>query len=121
LRRHDVAQDRFELGEAVLADHLGPLAADGPAQLGAELIDRPAALGEANEAGAPVLDFEPYIIRLCGAANQRNLGDLTGPRALLYVAVLVREFRCTRAPGRLLSAGLPWLAALRRLLGCRTI
>src|SRR5215216_672402 len=39
----------------------------------------------------PALDFEPYIKRLCAAANQRNLGDLSGIRALLYVAVLVRE------------------------------
>ncbi len=48
----------------------------------------------------PVLDTEPYSIRRCGAANQRNLGDLTGPRALLYVAVPVREFplRCRREP-----------------------
>lgn len=42
----------------------------------------------------PALDFEPYIKRLCTAANQRSLGDLSGFRALLYIAVLVREFPC---------------------------
>jgi hypothetical protein len=40
----------------------------------------------------PALDFEPYIKRLCSAANQRKLGDLSGIRALLYIAVPVREF-----------------------------
>jgi mannose-6-phosphate isomerase-like protein (cupin superfamily) len=82
------------------------------------VVGRPARVRNIHR---PALDFEPYIIRLCRAANQRNLGDLTGPRALLYVAVLVREFPLhSRAPGRLLSAGLPSLAALGRLLGCRT-
>lgn len=48
----------------------------------------------------PALDFEPHIKRLCSAANQRNLGDLSGFRALLYIAVLVREFPLhSRAPG----------------------
>jgi mannose-6-phosphate isomerase-like protein (cupin superfamily) len=80
--------------------------------------DRPARVRNVHR---PALDFEPYIIRLCSAANQRNLGDLTGPRALLYIAVLVREFPLhSRAPGRLLNAGVPSLAALGRLLGCRT-
>ena len=69
----------------------------------------------------PALDFEPYIKRLCGAANQRNLGDLSGLRALLYIAVLVREFpEHSRAPGPLLNAAVPMLAALGRLLGSRT-
>lgn len=27
----------------------------------------------------PALDFEPYINRLCSAANQRNLQDLSSP------------------------------------------
>jgi quercetin dioxygenase-like cupin family protein len=68
----------------------------------------------------PALDFEPYIKRLCSAANQRNLGDLSGLRALVYIAVLVREFpQHSRAPGRLLNAGVPVLAALGRLLGLR--
>jgi hypothetical protein len=40
----------------------------------------------------PALDFEPYIKRLCSAANQRKLWDLSGIRALLYIAVPVREF-----------------------------
>ena len=67
------------------------------------------------------LDFEPYIKRLCSAANQRNLGDLSGIRALLYIAVLVREFPLhSRAPGRLLNATVPALAAAGRLLGLRT-
>jgi hypothetical protein len=40
----------------------------------------------------PALDFEPYIKRLCSAANQRKLWDLSGIRALPYIAVPVREF-----------------------------
>jgi mannose-6-phosphate isomerase-like protein (cupin superfamily) len=69
----------------------------------------------------PARDFEPYIKRLCRAANQRNLGDLSGLRALVYIAVLVREFpQHSRAPGRLLNAAVPALAALGRLLGLRT-
>jgi hypothetical protein len=48
----------------------------------------------------PALDFEPYINWLCSAANQRILGDLSGIRALLYIAVYVREFPLhSRAPG----------------------
>jgi quercetin dioxygenase-like cupin family protein len=69
----------------------------------------------------PALDFEPYIERLCSAANERNLGDLSSVRALLYVAVLVREFPLhSRAPGRLLNAATPLLAGVGRLLGCTT-
>ena len=69
----------------------------------------------------PSLDFEPHIKRLCSAANQRKLGDLSGFRALLYIAVLVREFPLhSRAPGRLLNLAVPALAALGRLLGFRT-
>ena len=71
--------------------------------------DRPARVRNVHR---PALDFEPYIIPQL-AANQRNLGDLTGPRALLYVAVLVREFPLhSRAPGRLLNAApQPWDAS----------
>ena len=69
----------------------------------------------------PALDFEPYIERLCSAANQRDLGDLSSIRALLCVAVLVREYpQHSRAPGRVLNAAVPALAALGRLLGFRT-
>jgi mannose-6-phosphate isomerase-like protein (cupin superfamily) len=69
----------------------------------------------------PPLDFEPYIKRLCVAASQRSLGDLSGLRALVYIAVLVREFPLhSRAPARLLNAAVPALAALGRLLGFRT-
>jgi mannose-6-phosphate isomerase-like protein (cupin superfamily) len=69
----------------------------------------------------PALDFEPYVERLCGAANQRGLGDLSSFRALLYIAVLVREYpHHSRAPGRALNAAVPALAALGRLLGFRT-
>jgi mannose-6-phosphate isomerase-like protein (cupin superfamily) len=69
----------------------------------------------------PALDFEPYVKRLCRAANERRLGDLSGIRALLCIAVLVREFpQHSRAPGRLLNAAVPILAALGRLLGFRT-
>jgi mannose-6-phosphate isomerase-like protein (cupin superfamily) len=69
----------------------------------------------------PALDFEPYVKRLCSAANQRNLGDLSGTRALLYIAVLVHEYpQHSRAPGRALNAAVPALAALGRLLGFRT-
>ena len=68
----------------------------------------------------PALDFEPYINRLCSAANQRNLGDLSSVRALLHVAVLVREFpQHSRASGRLLNGAVPALAALGRFLGFR--
>jgi mannose-6-phosphate isomerase-like protein (cupin superfamily) len=69
----------------------------------------------------PSLDFESYVIRLCSAANQRNLGDLSGVRSLLYIAVLVHEFPLhSRAPGRLLNLAVPTLAALGRLLRFRT-
>jgi mannose-6-phosphate isomerase-like protein (cupin superfamily) len=69
----------------------------------------------------PSFDFEPYVKRLCSAANQRNLGDLSGFRALIYVAVLVREFPMhSRPPGRLLNVAVPAVAALGRLLGFRT-
>lgn len=69
----------------------------------------------------PALDFEPYIKRLCSAANKGNLGDLSDIRALLYIAVLVREFPLhSRAPGRVLNAAVPALAAAGRLLGLRT-
>lgn len=69
----------------------------------------------------PALDFEPYIKRLCSAANQRSLADLSGFRALLYIAVLVREFPLhSRAPGRLLNIAVPLLAGLGGLLGFRT-
>jgi hypothetical protein len=67
------------------------------------------------------LDFEPYITRLCSAANQRNLGDLSGIRVLLYIAVLAREYPLhSRAPGRVLNAAVPALAVVGRLLGLRT-
>jgi hypothetical protein len=69
----------------------------------------------------PALDFEPYINRLCSAANRRSLGDLSSLRALLYIAVLVREFpQHSRASGRLLTAAVPALAAVGRLLRLRT-
>jgi hypothetical protein len=69
----------------------------------------------------PALDFESYIKRLCSAANQRNLGDLSGIRARLYIAVLVREYPLhSRAPGRVLNAAVPALAAVERFLGLRT-
>jgi quercetin dioxygenase-like cupin family protein len=69
----------------------------------------------------PALDFESYIKRLCSAANERDLGDLSGFRALLYIAVLVREFpQHSRAPGLLLNAAVPALAGLGRMLGFRT-
>jgi hypothetical protein len=69
----------------------------------------------------PALDFEPYIKRLCRAATERRLGDLSSVRALLYIAVLVREFPLhSRASGRLLDAATPLLAGVGRLLGFRT-
>jgi mannose-6-phosphate isomerase-like protein (cupin superfamily) len=69
----------------------------------------------------PALDFEPYIKQLRNAANQRNLHDLSGVRALVYIAVLLREFpQHSRAPGRLLNAAVPTVAALGRLLAFRT-
>jgi hypothetical protein len=62
----------------------------------------------------PALDFEPYINRLCSAANRRNPEQ--SARAL-YIAVLVREFpQHSRASGRLLTAAVPALAAVGRLL-----
>jgi mannose-6-phosphate isomerase-like protein (cupin superfamily) len=68
----------------------------------------------------PALDFEPYIKSLCLAANQRDLGDLTGLKSLLVVAVLIHEYPDhSRAPGRALNAAVPALAALGRMLGFR--
>ena len=68
----------------------------------------------------PALDFEPYLRALCRAANEANLGDLSGVRALLYIAVLVREYPLhSRAPGHLLNAAVPAVAGLGRLLGFR--
>lgn len=68
----------------------------------------------------PVLDFEPYIKRLCRTANERELGNLRGIRALLYVAMLIREYpNHSRAAGRLLNAAVRPLARLGRLLGLR--
>jgi mannose-6-phosphate isomerase-like protein (cupin superfamily) len=65
----------------------------------------------------PALDFEPYINRLCSAANRRNPEQ--SARAL-YIAVLVREFpQHSRASGRL-TAAVPALAAVGRLLRLRT-
>jgi len=52
--------------------------------------------------------------------NERKLGDLSSVRALLYIAVLVREFPLhSRAPGRLLNAATPLLAGVGRVLGLR--
>ncbi len=63
----------------------------------------------------PALDFEPYIKKLCAVANERNLGDLSGPRALLSIAVLLREYpEHSRAPNPLLNAAVGPLAALAR-------
>ena len=58
----------------------------------------------------PACDFEPYIRALCATANARDLGDLGGPRALLYIAMLVDEFpEHSRAAGRALTLPpLPW-------------
>lgn len=68
----------------------------------------------------PALDFEPYIKALCKAANERGLGDLTSFRSLLQDAVLIRAYPLhSRAPGRLLNAAVPALAALGRLAGFR--
>jgi quercetin dioxygenase-like cupin family protein len=65
----------------------------------------------------PALDFEPYIKRLCAAANERSLGDLSGLRALLSIAVLVREYpQHSRAPNALLNAAVGPLGALGRRL-----
>ena len=65
----------------------------------------------------PACDFEPYIRALCATANARDLGDLGGPRALLYIAMLVDEYpEHSRAAGRTLNAAASHLAALARLL-----
>ena len=69
----------------------------------------------------PAIDFEPYIKRLCNAANEHDLGDLTGLRALLCIAVLVREFPLhSRAPSRLLNAAVPAVALVGRAIGFRS-
>lgn len=69
----------------------------------------------------PALDFEPYIKKLCATANERNLGDLSGFRALVYIAMLVDEYpRHSRAPGRMLNATVPLVAALGRLFRLET-
>ena len=69
----------------------------------------------------PALDFEPYITKLCRTANERDLGDLSGLRPLLYIAMLIDEYpNHSRADGRLLNAAVRPLATLGRLLGLRT-
>ena len=68
----------------------------------------------------PALDFEPYIKRLCNAANEHDLGDMTGLRALLCIAVLVNEFPShSRAPNRLLNGAVPAIALVGRAIGFR--
>jgi hypothetical protein len=68
----------------------------------------------------PALDFEPYVKRLCTTANERGLGDLSGFRSLLYVAMLVDEYPLhSRAPGRLLNAAVRPLAGAARLFRLR--
>jgi quercetin dioxygenase-like cupin family protein len=68
----------------------------------------------------PALDFEPYVRQLCRTANDRNLRDLSGLRSLLYIAMLVKRYpRHSRAPGRLLNAGIGPLAQIGRLLGLK--
>lgn len=70
----------------------------------------------------PALDFEPYITKLCRTANERNLGDLSGLRSLLYIAMLVNEYpQHSRAAGRLLNAAVRPVAAIGRLLGLKTV
>lgn len=69
----------------------------------------------------PAFDFEPYIKKLCRTANERNLGDLSGIRGLLYIAMLVDEYpRHSQAPSRMLNAAVPLVAALGRLLRLKT-
>jgi mannose-6-phosphate isomerase-like protein (cupin superfamily) len=69
----------------------------------------------------PPLDFEPYLRKLCKTANQRGLGDLSGLRSLVYIAMLVNEFpRHSRAPGRLLNAAVRPIAGVARLIGLET-
>ncbi len=66
----------------------------------------------------PARDFEPYIRALCATANARDLGDLSGPRALLYVAMLVDEYPDhSRAAGRALNFAAAPLATLARAAG----
>ena len=70
----------------------------------------------------PACDFEPYIRALCATANARDLGDLGGPRALLYIAILVDEFpEHSRAAGRALDLATTPLATLARSLGLRPL
>lgn len=65
----------------------------------------------------PALNFEPYIKKLCGGERAQSLGDLSGPRALLSIAVLVREYpQHSRAPSALLNAAAGPLAAHSRRL-----
>jgi hypothetical protein len=47
----------------------------------------------------PAVDFEPDIRKLCRTANERHLGDLSGLRSLLYVAMLVNEYPQALAGG----------------------
>ena len=71
---------------------------------------------------APACDFEPYIRALCATATARDLGDLSGARALLYIALLVDEFpEHSRAAGRALNLAAGPLATLARLLGLRPV
>lgn len=69
----------------------------------------------------PALDFEPYIKELCRTANERGLGDLSGFRSLLYIAILVTRYpRHSSAPGRLLNAAVRPLAGVARFAGLKT-
>ncbi|MDA0158808.1 hypothetical protein OM076_00910 [Solirubrobacter ginsenosidimutans] len=66
----------------------------------------------------PACDFEPHIRALRSTANARDLGDLGGPRALLYIAMLVDEFpEHSRAAGRALDLATAPHASLARFLG----
>ncbi|WP_053226392.1 cupin domain-containing protein [Solirubrobacter soli] len=70
----------------------------------------------------PARDFEPYIRALCATANARDLGDLNGPRALLYIAMLVDEFpEHSRAARQALHLATGPLATVARSLGLRPL
>ena len=69
----------------------------------------------------PAYDFEPYI-RACAPPRTRATSATSGPRALLYIAMLVDEFpQHSRAAGRAVDLAAAPLATLARAVGLKPV